>query len=93
MTDLTFCPECGQPAEIQSRAMLDSTDGPVEHVRILCVGDHYFFMPLDGLTARLSQPWNDERSPEFQASRSPGEPRSQSGRLSRVASRRSRQRS
>jgi len=39
--------------------------------------------------ARLSQPWKCDRSPASQASRSPGVPRSQSGRLSRVASRRS----
>jgi hypothetical protein len=39
--------------------------------------------------ARLSQPWKGERSPAFQASRSPGALRSQSGRISRVTARRS----
>ncbi len=38
----------------------------------------------------LLQPWKDESSPASQASRSPGAARSQSGRISRVASRRSR---
>ena len=45
------------------------------------------------VAARRSHPWNDETSPASHASRSPGAPRSQSGRISRVASRRSRQRS
>jgi hypothetical protein len=38
---------------------------------------------------RLSQPWKGERSPAAQASRRPGAPRSQSGRISLVAARRS----
>ena len=40
-----------------------------------------------------SQPWNGPRSPASQAARSPGALRSQSGRISLVAARRSRQRS
>jgi hypothetical protein len=42
---------------------------------------------------RLSHPWKCERSPASQASRSPGLLRSQSGRISLVTTRRSRQRS
>jgi hypothetical protein len=41
----TACPECHQPAEIQWDAVLDSTDGPVAHVKILCVQRHWFFLP------------------------------------------------
>ena len=44
-------------------------------------------------SARLFHPWKDEKSPAFQASRSPGALRSQSGRTSLVTVRRSCQRS
>lgn len=47
MIELTVCPECNQPAEVLSRSVLYSTDGPMEHARVLCVHDHYFFMPLE----------------------------------------------
>jgi hypothetical protein len=42
-----FCPECDQPAEVLSRTVLYSTDGPVEHARVLCVLDHFFFLPVE----------------------------------------------
>ena len=32
--DFTNCPECDGLAEVQWRAVLESTDGPVEHARI-----------------------------------------------------------
>ena len=35
------CPECGAPARITERFWLDSTAGPVEHVKIGCVNDHW----------------------------------------------------
>jgi hypothetical protein len=44
--DLTSCPQCHQPAEIQWRTVLDSTDGPVEHVKILCLQRHWFLLPV-----------------------------------------------
>ena len=46
-----------------------------------------------GVTERRSQPWKRDRSPLSQAARSPRLPRSQSGRISLVAARRSCQRS
>lgn len=45
--DLTHCPECAAPAEIQWSAVLDSTDGPVEHAKILCVRRHWFLLPMN----------------------------------------------
>jgi hypothetical protein len=42
--EFTTCPECGLPAEIQYRSVLQSTDGPVEHVKTRCVTGHWFFM-------------------------------------------------
>jgi hypothetical protein len=49
--DITTCPECGAGAEIVDRAVLESTHGPMEHVRIHCVRRHWFFMPVDSLPA------------------------------------------
>ena len=42
--DATTCPECGAPAEVTDRSVLESTDGPVEHVRVVCVRRHWFLM-------------------------------------------------
>jgi len=49
MSSVVSCPECGRSATVLDRRVLESTDGPVEHVRILCDGGHYFFMPVAGL--------------------------------------------
>jgi hypothetical protein len=35
------CPQCGVPAQITERFRLGSTAGPVEHVRIGCVNNHW----------------------------------------------------
>lgn len=50
----TQCPEpsCGLPGEILDRVVIPSTDGPVEHVRLLCIGGHRFFMPAEMLPSR-----------------------------------------
>jgi hypothetical protein len=51
---LTFCPECELPAEVTDRFVLQSTDGPVEHVALRCIARHHFRMPtemLPGVTA------------------------------------------
>ena len=44
--DLTGCPECAAPAEIEWRAVLESTDGPIEHAKVLCVNQHWFLLPV-----------------------------------------------
>jgi hypothetical protein len=54
MISTTDCPECGVPAEVQWRTVLASTDGPIEHARILCVRRHGFLMPVASLNGRLS---------------------------------------
>jgi len=38
-------PECGAPSEIIPWAVVGSTDGPVPHVRTLCVNKHRFLLP------------------------------------------------
>lgn len=47
MVEFVTCPEdgCGLPSQVDDRFVLESTDGPVEHVRISCVGRHRFCMP------------------------------------------------
>jgi hypothetical protein len=52
--DLTTCPECGHPAEVEWRDVLESTDGPVEHARISCVQRHCFLLPVAVLSRRSS---------------------------------------
>jgi hypothetical protein len=46
LIDTVACPECGQNAEVQWRTILESTDGPVEHVKTRCVAGHCFFLPV-----------------------------------------------
>ena len=49
--DTTTCPECGALAEVTERTVLESTDGPVEHARILCVARHWFLLPAASLSS------------------------------------------
>lgn len=39
--DVRACPECRRPALVVDRFTLDSTDGPVEHVRLSCAGGRH----------------------------------------------------
>jgi hypothetical protein len=51
---LTRCPECDGAAEIDHRAVLESTHGPIEHVKLRCVQRHWYFVStsyLDGVPA------------------------------------------
>lgn len=43
---LTDCPRCGLPAEVIDRVTLQSTDGPVEHIKTRCVTGEWFLMPV-----------------------------------------------
>lgn len=52
LNDWSRCPEsdCGLPAEITDRVVVESTDGPVECVRTCCVLEHRFFIPIEHLS-------------------------------------------
>jgi hypothetical protein len=45
----TRCPDCGCPAEVRDRAVLESTDGPIEHAKVACVNRHWYFLPVADL--------------------------------------------
>ncbi len=47
--DLHACPECGSFAEVEWRDVVDSTDGPVEMVKIRCLHRHWFLLPVETL--------------------------------------------
>jgi len=54
--DTTTCPECGAPAEVTDRFVLESTDGPIEHVRLQCAGLHWFLMSTESLARHRAAP-------------------------------------
>jgi hypothetical protein len=41
MPDIIPCLECGAPAQVTERFWLDSTDGPLEHLKTGCVNNHW----------------------------------------------------
>lgn len=49
MIDRTSCPECGAPARVEWRAVLESTDGPIEHAKVSCDQRHWFLLPVADL--------------------------------------------
>lgn len=53
---LTGCPACGACAEIEHRSVLESTDGPIEHVKLRCVNRHWFMAPVAVLDRPLVDP-------------------------------------
>jgi hypothetical protein len=42
----TTCPECGRTVTVRWRAVLDSTDGPIEHARVDCPAGHWLMLPV-----------------------------------------------
>jgi hypothetical protein len=45
LPEWTGCPACGAPAEVIDRCVLQSTDGPVVHVKVRCVTGEWFTVP------------------------------------------------
>lgn len=46
---LVNCPTCGLPAEISDRFTLSGVPGPVDHVKLICVQQHWYTLPVDML--------------------------------------------
>ena len=73
--------ECAAPAEVVDRFALPSTDGPVEHVKVQCLGRHWFVLPAAALapvrTVSRDRPRrgrSDDREPHPPRPRDPGAP-------------------
>ena len=58
MPDLIGCqaPTCRAPAMVVDRWTWRSTDGPLEHVKTMCVRGHWFTAPLDAVAAQPAPP-------------------------------------
>ena len=50
-TQRVSCPDCGQPAWVEWRDVVNSTSGPVVHVKVRCLDRHWFLMPESSLEA------------------------------------------
>jgi hypothetical protein len=55
MPDTIPCPQCGAPAQITERFWLDSTDGPIEHLKTGCLSKHWL-TPLAEWSRRSRPP-------------------------------------
>ena len=47
----TYCPDpaCGAVAEIVDRFALSSTDGTLDHAKVVCLHRHWFMLPAESL--------------------------------------------
>ena len=49
MDEPISCPQCRAPAQITERFQLDSTNGPVEHLKTGCERGHWFTPTAESL--------------------------------------------
>jgi hypothetical protein len=54
------CPECGAPAQITERFWLDSTDGPIEHLKTGCVNNHWLTPRVETVDRQLLAATHDD---------------------------------
>ena len=69
--EIIGCPECGAPAEIVDRFELASTDGPVEHVKVLCLHRHWFTVTVDQRASLQTHPTTGKEQGPWQPIRFP----------------------
>jgi hypothetical protein len=50
--EFVACPECSMTAAVQHWGRVESTDGPIGHVKVTCVNQHWFLMSADRLNER-----------------------------------------
>lgn len=60
--DTTTCPECGAPAEVTDRFVLESTDGPIEHATVVCALRHRFTVLVERLATHAMESERERRS-------------------------------
>jgi hypothetical protein len=56
MADTIPCPQCGAGPGSASGSGSDSTAGPVEHVQIGCVNNHWLTPPAETVAGARSEP-------------------------------------
>lgn len=50
MAEIVECPyPCDKPADVIQRYVLESTDGPIEHIKTWCLRGHFFNGPVSML--------------------------------------------
>jgi hypothetical protein len=54
MLDIIARSQCGAPAEIVERFWLDSTDGPIQHLKTTCLSKHW--LTLRAATVHQQRP-------------------------------------
>ncbi len=62
------CPQCNRLARIIDRFTLQSTDGPVEHIKISCPGGHVLTPLVEQLWGRPEIP---QAAPDAEADAAP----------------------
>jgi hypothetical protein len=63
MATFIACPVCPAIAQVTERFVLDSTDGPIEHLAVSCAAGHHFRMPVDSLPAGGRHQFSDRDRP------------------------------
>jgi hypothetical protein len=56
------CPTCGLPAEITDQFTLSGAPEPIEHVKLVCLGRHWYTLPLDMLPVNAAVSENPSTS-------------------------------
>ena len=60
--ELTTCPACGAPAQVEERHVLESTDGPIEHATVVCALRHRFTVLVERLATHAMESERERRS-------------------------------
>jgi hypothetical protein len=56
VADTIACPQCGAAARITERFKLQSTAGPVEHLKIGCVNNHWLTPLAESVAGAQPEP-------------------------------------
>jgi hypothetical protein len=67
--DVSDCPECGHPAEVEWRDVLESSDGSIELAKVTCLLGHRFLLPVEWLARPNGAVTASQRSRSLRAAR------------------------